>query len=148
MYVKTDKLDIYNDSAIILDKKIPKKIISWITILIILMILFVVFSFVPFNIYKTFVGYIYIEDNNSYVVLSINESDFPINKNNKLYIQNKKYDYEVVMIQEDKLVLNINLDDNLKIQDNQVLLNILKNRTTLFEIIKNKIKRGFGVWKI
>ncbi|MBE6139651.1 MAG: hypothetical protein E7174_04060 [Firmicutes bacterium] len=145
MYVKTDKLDIYNDSAIILDKKIPKKIISWITILIILMILFVVFSFVPFNIYKTFVGYIYIEDNNSYVVLSINESDFPINKNNKLYIQNKKYDYEVVMIQEDKLVLNINLDDNLKIQDNQVLLNILKNRTTLFEIIKNKIKRGFGV---
>ena len=145
MYVKMDKLDIYNDSAIILDKKIPKKIISWITILIILMILFVVFSFVPFNIYKTFVGYIYIEDNNSYVVLSINESDFPINKNNKLYIQNKKYDYEVVMIQEDKLVLNINLDDNLKIQDNQVILNILKNRTTLFEIIKNKIKRGFGV---
>ena len=145
MYVKMDKLDIYNDSAIILDKNIPKKIISWITILIILMILFVVFSFVPFNIYKTFVGYIYIEDNNSYVVLSINESDFPINKNNKLYIQNKKYDYEVVMIQEDKLVLNINLDDNLKIQDNQVILNILKNRTTLFEIIKNKIKRGFGV---
>ena len=46
-----DKLDIYNNSAIILDKKTPKKIISWITILIILTIMFVVFSLIPFNIY-------------------------------------------------------------------------------------------------
>jgi ribosome-binding protein aMBF1 (putative translation factor) len=42
-------------------------------------------------------------------------------------------------------ILKINLDDNLKIQNNQLILNFLKDRTTLFKIIKNKIKKGFGV---
>lgn len=145
MYVKMDKLDIYNDSAIILDKKTPKKIISWITILIILILLFIIFSFLPFNIYKPLVGYVDIVDNNSYLILNINNSDFPVNNNNKLYIKNKKYNYEIVKIEEDKLILRINLDDNLKIQNNMVTVNILKNRTTIFKIIKNKIKKGFGV---
>jgi len=55
MYIG-DKLDIYNNSAIILEKKTPKRIISWITILTIIVVLFVVFSMVPFNIYKPFIG--------------------------------------------------------------------------------------------
>ena len=145
MCVKMDNLDIYNDSAIILDKKTPKKIISWITILIILTILFIIFSFFPFNIYKQLVGYVNIVDNSSYIVLEVNESDFPINKTNKLYIKNKQYNYKIVNIEEDKLILSINLEDNSKIQNNIVTVNILKNRTTLFKIIKNKIKKGFGV---
>ena len=145
MYVKMDKLDIYNDSAIILDKKTPKKIISWITILIILTLLFVMFSFIPFNTYKHLVGYVDIVDNNSYLILNLNNSDFPVNNNNKLYIQNRQYNYKIVMIEEDKLILSINLDNNLKIQNNIVTANILKNRTTLFKLMKNKIKKGFGV---
>ncbi|MBR6690365.1 MAG: hypothetical protein IKL65_03440 [Bacilli bacterium] len=144
MYVE-DKLDIYNDSAIILDKKAPKKIISWITILIVLSIIFVIFSFVPFNVYKPLVGYIDIKGNDSYIVLSLNNSDFPINKDNKLYIKNKQYNFKIVKVQEDKLVIKINLDNNLKVENNIITVNILKNRTTLFKIIKNKIKKGFGV---
>lgn len=144
MYVE-DKLDIYNDSAIILDKKTPKKIISWITILIILTIMFVVFSFIPFNIYKPLVGYIDIIDNKAYIVLTLNQSDFPVNKDNKLYIKNKQYNYEIVKIENDKLILNIDLDNSLKVQNNMLTVNILKNRTTLFKIIKNKIKKGFDV---
>ena len=140
-----DNLDIYNDSAIILEKKTPKKIISWITILIILTILFVVFLFIPFNIYKPLVGYVDITNKSSYLILDFNKSDFPFNKNNELYIKNKKYDYKVVRIEGDKLILNVNLDNNLKVQNNIVTANVLKNRTTLFNIIKNKIKKGFGV---
>ena len=145
MYVKMDKLDIYNNSAIILDKKTPKKIISWITILIILTILFIIFSLIPFNIYKPLIGYVDINNDNSYIVLDIDYSDFPVSNKNKLYIKNKKYDYEIILIEKDKLILDINLEDNLKIQNNIVTVNILKNRTTLFKIIKNKIKKGFGV---
>ena len=144
MYIE-DKLDIYNDSAIILEKKTPKKIISWITILIILTILFVVFSFIPFNIYKPLYGYVDITNNSSYLILDVNNSDFPVNKNNELYIKNKKYNYKIVKIEEDKLILSVNLDNNLKIQNNIITVNILKNRTTLFKIIKSKIKKGFGV---
>ena len=144
MYIE-DNLDIYNDSAIILEKKTPKKIISWITILIILTILFVVFLFIPFNIYKPLFGYVDITNNSSYLILDFDKSDFPFNKNNELYIKSKKYDYKVVRIEENKLILNVNLDNNLKVQNNIVTANVLKNRTTLFNIIKNKIKKGFGV---
>lgn len=144
MYIE-DKLDIYNDSAIILEKKTPKKIISWITILIILTILFVVFSFIPFNIYKPLYGYVDITNDSSYLILDVNNSDFPVNKNNELYIKNKKYNYKIVKIEEDKLILSVNLNNNLKIQNNIITANILKNRTTLFKIIKSKIKKGFGV---
>lgn len=140
-----DKIDIYNDSAIILDKKIPNKIISWITILIILTILFIMFSFIPFNIYKPLVGYVDITNDSSYLILNLNNRDFPINKNKELYIKNKKYNYEIVEIKEDKLILSINLDDNLKIQNNVITVNVLKVRTTLFNIIKHKIKKGLDV---
>ena len=145
MYVKMDKLDIYNNSAIILDNKTPKKIISWITVLIISTILFIIFSFLPFNIYKPLIGYVDIAHDSSYLILNLNSSDFPVNKNNELYIKNKKYYYNIVEIKEDKLILSVNLDANLKIHNNMITVNILKNRTTLFNIIKNKIKKGFGV---
>lgn len=145
MYTKMDKIDIYNDSAIILEKKTPKKIISWITILIILTLIFLFLSFLPFNLYKTKVGYVNIVDNNSYIVLPIDESDFPVHKNKKLFIKNKKYNYKIMKLESDKLILKINLDNNLKIQNNIVKINILKDRTTLFKIIKNKIKKGFEI---
>ena len=145
MNVEMDNLDIYNDSAIILDNKTPKKIISWITILIMLLILFLIFSFIPFNVYKPLIGYVEIKDNNSYLILDINESDFPINKDNKLYIKNEKYDYKIISVKDNKLIISINLSNNLKINGNTITVNILKNRTTLFKIIKNKIKKGFDV---
>ncbi len=144
MYVE-DKLDIYNDSSIILEKKTPKKIISWITILVILFSLFVVFSMVPFNIYKPFMGKVNITDNRTFLELDLNYSGFPVNRYNKLYIKNKEYSYKVVSIKENVLLLDINLDEALKVQNNIVNVNILKDRTTIFKIIKDKIKKGFDV---
>lgn len=145
MYVKMDNLDIYNDSAIILDKKTPRKIISWVTILIILFLLFIIFMFVPFSVYKTFIGNVSIIDDNSYLILDLDSGDFPIDKYKKLYIKSKKYDYEIIGIEDNKLILSINLDDNLKIDKNIITVNILKDKTTLFKLIKNKIKKGFDL---
>ena len=144
MYVG-DKLDIYNDSAIILEKKTPKKIISWITILIILLSLFVVFSIIPFNIYKPIIGKVNITNNKTYIILNTNDSDFPFYKNNKLYIKNKEYNYKIVSIEDNLVLIDINLENNLKIQNNIITVNILKDRTTIFKILKNKIKKGFDL---
>lgn len=145
MYAKMDNIDIYNNSAIMLNKKTPKKITSWITILIILTFIFIIFSFIPFNIYKPLIGYVDITNNSSYLVLNVDDSDFPMNKNNELYIKNKKYDYKIVEISEDNIILDINLENKLKIQNNILTVNFLKERTTIFKIIKNKMKKGFGV---
>ena len=43
------------------------------------------------------------------------------------------------------MLISIKLKDDVKINNNIVVVNILKNRTTLFKIIKNKIKKGFGL---
>lgn len=145
MYVKMDNIDIYNNSAIILNKKVPKSIISWITILFIILVLLIIFFSIPFNIYKSYNSYVSLYNDESYLILSVKENDFPINKGNKLYIKNDKYDYEVISINEDNIVLKVDLKDELKLDSNIVVVNLLSKRTTVFEILKNEIKKGFGL---
>ena len=145
MKEKMDSIDIYNNSAIILNNKIPKKIISWITILVLILVIFIIFSFIPFNIYKSYFGYIKIENNNAYLIANLEDGDFPVIKNKILYINGQKYEYEFIGIEDKELILKIELDESLKIDNNIVRANILKTRTTLFKIIKNKIKKGFGL---
>lgn len=142
MLKKMDDINIYNDSAIILKRKTPKGIISWITILIILLIILTILFSIPFNKYKKINGYVI---NKGYLNLLVSESDFPIYKNKKLYIKEDKYDYEIVDIKDNEVILKIELSDDIKIENNIVEVNILSNRTTVFEILKNKIKKGFGL---
>ena len=139
MKLKEDNIDIYNNSAIILQGTESPFINSWIIILIILSLLFILISFIPFNIYNTYNGYI-IDD-----YIYINEYDFPVNKSNKLYINKDNYKYEVVSIDNENVVLKVKIKDDIKINNNIVVVNILKDRITIFKIIKNKIKKGFGV---
>lgn len=145
MKLKEDNIDIYNNSAIILSNKTPNFINSWIIILVILSLLFIVISFIPFNIYSTYNGFVIHDDKEYYISLNLEKSDFPISKNNKLYIKDKNYKYEILSIKDDNVIIGINLKDDIKINNNIVVVNILKNRTTLFKIIKNKMKKGFDL---
>ena len=145
MKLKEDNIDIYNNSAIILNNKTPSIIKYWIIILILLSLLFIVIIFIPFNIYKSYNGYVIIEGKNSYLNLITNINDFPINKTKKLYIKEDNYKYEIIDIKDNNVILNVNLKDSIKINNNIVTVSILKGRTTLFKIIKNKIKKGFGL---
>lgn len=145
MKLKEDNIDIYNNSAIILTNKTPSIIKYWIIILIILSLVFLMLIFIPFNIYKSYNGYIIIDNNKSYINFTVNKNDFPINKNNKLYINQYSYKYEVINIKDNNVLLDVKLKDKIKINNNIVKINILKDRTSLFKIIKNKIKKGFGL---
>ena len=145
MKLKEDNIDIYNNSALILNNKTPAFVNSWIIILIILSLLFITISFIPFNIYSTHNGYIITDNNESYISLTLEKSDFPINKNNKLYIKNKNYKYKILSIKDNNVLISIKLKDDININNNFIVVNVLKNRTTLFKIIKSKIKKGFDV---
>ena len=61
-----------------------------------------------------------------------------------LYIKDKKYKYKLINIDKKKYILNLKLEDSIKIQNNIVRVNIKKEKTTVFKILKNKIKKGFG----
>ena len=145
MTLKEDNIDIYNNSAIILNNKTPNFIINWIIILILLSLLICIILFIPFNIYKQFNGYIILKDNNSYINLLVNKNDFPLYKNKKLYIEKEKYKYKIISIDDNNTLIKINLKEDIKINNNIVNVSILKDRTILYKIIKNKIKKGFGL---
>ena len=145
MTLKEDNIDIYNNSAIILNNKTPNFIINWIIILILLSLLICIILFIPFNIYKQFNGYIILKDNNSYINLIVNKNDFPLYKNKKLFIEKEKYKYKIISIDDNNTLIKINLKEDIKINNNIVNVSILKDRTILYKIIKNKIKKGFGL---
>ena len=65
----------------------PKFIISWITILITILMLSLIFINIPFNVYKSFNGYIFKYNKKFYIRLLINKSDFPVNKKDILLIR-------------------------------------------------------------
>ena len=145
MKLKEDNIDIYNDSAIILNNKTPSIIKSWIIILIILSLLFISISFIPFNIYKNFTGYVIIDNDKSYININMNETDFPISKKDIMYIKNDKYKYKIMIIEDNNIILKVNLKEDIKINNNVVIVNILKERTSIFKILKDKIKKGFDL---
>ena len=136
-----ESIDIFNNSAIIMNRKTPKKITSWITILLLLIIIILIFSFIPFNIYKRNIGVVFIYNNEYFVDLKLENNDFPIYKNKKLYINNDLYKYEVIKIDNNSVILKINLNEEYKIDGNILNMVILDNRTTIMNIIKFKINR-------
>ena len=148
-----DSIDIFNDSAKIIDDTTPRKIISWITILFILMFLTFIIFLIPFNIYKNYFGIVVVDEEASYVYINYaeyaeyaeyTESDFPFDKSNYLYIDGVKYKYDV-NIDMDNIILKVELDDGININNNLVNISLLKCRTTVFDIIRAKIKKGFGL---
>ena len=141
MKLREYEVDIYNNSGFIINKNISFYEKSWIIVLISLISLFIIFMFIPFNIYKTYNGYI--EDNYMYLILE--NKDFPVNKSNKLYIDNNLYKYKIISIENNIVVIDIELDEDINIENNTFKVNVLKSRTSILKIIKNKIKKGFGL---
>lgn len=145
MKLREDNIDIYNNSAIILNNKTPNFLKNWIIILLLLNIFMVIIMFIPFNIYENYNGYIILKDDNSFINITVNENDFPLYKNKKLYIENEKYKYKIISIKNNNVLVKVHLKEDIKINNNIVNISILKDRTTILKIIKNKIKKGFDL---
>lgn len=139
-------IDIYNNSSVIMLKKVPVKIISWITILLVFLIFILVFGiFFTYNKYEKCIGIV--RGNNIVLELSPDK----INKiKDRLYIDNKKYNFEIkekdYIIIDNKnyyeIVLNINLEDKYKIDNNILEIYIELEKTTLLKEIFDFLKKG------
>ena len=130
---------MYSNSEFILKYKLPKIVNSWLILLKIMTILFIIFMFIPYNTYQNHIGYVEIKNNNSYILL---EKNTPLNKN--LYINGKKYEYKIVD-NKDYIKIKLELEDSLKIDSLYLNVNIRSDRKTLFKVLKNKIKKGIGL---
>ena len=131
--------NIYDNTTFILKYETPKIVKSWLLVLKIFFGLFIIFMFIPYNTYKTYIGYVLLENNQSFILLDRNTT---LNKN--LYINDKKYEYEIVDTY-DYIKIKIDLEEELKINSLYLNISIRSDRKTLFEVLKNKIKKGIGL---
>lgn len=135
-------IDIYTNSSIILERRMPNKIISWIVILILFLIFLLVISFIPINIFRTYSGYVTLENNNQYINFVMGSDDL-IDKKGILYIKNKSIKYEFDSIKEN--MITVLIDSKYLLEPNKLIkINLLCDRTTLLKLIRNKILKGFG----
>lgn len=138
-----EDINVFNYSKIKLMNERPSKIVSWNTILFIILILFIIISiFLKYHIYSDYVGYI---DNNNIRIIIDNKS-FPVKNNYKLYIDNKKYQYEIINIEKKneyyELLIKCNLNKSLLINNNVIKVTFQKETTTFMKEIIKKLKRG------
>ena len=146
--IKMENLNAFNFSKMKLLNEKPSKIISWITILCILSLVFILIS-ILFKINKYYITYGYVEIKDNYnLKIIIDKSSFPIKKNYKLYIEDNKYDYKIININEMDLYYEIlvycNLDNELLINNNILKIKFEIGTTTLMKEFKEKIKKGMN----
>ena len=130
---------MYSNSSFILKCTPPRIINSWLLVLKIILILFIVFLFIPYNTYENYTGVVDIKDNNSFILLP---KDAQLNKN--LYINGNKYEYKVVDT-NNYIKIKLDLEEDLRIRSLYLNVNIRSGKRTLFKVIKEKIKKGFGL---
>lgn len=138
------EIDDYKDSKelFIVNNNYSK---HWKIVLILISLFLTVIFFIPFNIYKNYNAFVSLEENEAYINLMLERRDFPIDLNNKLYIKGVLYNYSIKSISNNIVKIKIDLDENLKIQDNVLLVSLLKDRTTIINILNKKITEGFGL---
>ena len=143
-----NNIDIYRNSNIITLRKTPSIICSWITILIISSVIFVIFSLTfEYKKYLVYDGYV----KNNYVEFYADSRYFD-KKTDYVIIGEEKYQYDVVALEEYvynlgeveywKVVLDIKLPHNLIVENNRFKLNFALEETTLFKSLVKKIKKG------
>ena len=148
-----EAIDIFDNSPLILEKKRPLYIISYLTIiLIVILAIILIASLYEYNPYKSYLGKIVISENDFYINILMEERDVSfLNKN--IIINNKNYKSKIVSISDIAYIgenlkkyyeikIKSDIDDNLIIQNNIIQINIKLPKTTLLkELIKN-IRKG------
>lgn len=141
----------YLHSNVILQKKVP----NYIGYYVLLHILFAIFLLVLFSICKiekktAFIGY-YEKEN---IRIVVDSKFFDLTTKNVL-IQEKSYSYQTnkieVIAYEDGLPslwevwITLDLPEHLKIENNQISLSFIKEKTTILKQIIKQIKKGMNL---
>lgn len=141
-----DNINVFKYSKMRMMSEQPPKVISWITVLIILVFIFIsVGFFYRFDVYSTVIGYVDINDEYNLRII-IDKEEFPIKNDYELYIDNKKYTYEIIDIKESQqiyqVLINCNLEEELLVSNNIITIKLKKGKITLMDVLIKKIKEG------
>ena len=143
------KIDVFNESLNILNKKSNLYIIIWLFLLLLFLVISIsIIIFYKFYEYETFLGYVRKIDDYKIVVYL---KEFSKLNDYELYLEDEKLEFSIYSISEDyyiinnenyyEIVLSVNLKDVYKIENNILNLKIKKEQTTYLK----KIMKGIGL---
>ena len=146
-------IDIFDNSPLILEKKRPLYIVSYLTIiLIVILFIILIGSLYEYNPYKSYLGKVIISENDFYINILMEDRDV-LFLNKDIFINNKSYKSKIISISDIAYIgenlkkyyevrIKSNIDDNLIIQNNIIEISMKLPKTTLLkELIKN-IRKG------
>lgn len=145
-----DSIEVYRNSSIELMNKVPKKIYSWVVILIVSSILvFCLSTLFRYKKYLTYEACI----KNGHIEFYVDNRFFSKLSTKDVVVRDNQYQYTVVAIEEYsynmgkvdywKVVMDANVPNEWIIENNRLELNFLEKETTFAESIINRIKKGF-----
>ena len=153
MHQKYDSLDMFNNSSIVYMKKTNNKIISFITILIVFSILFLLLAiFYKFEVFNIYYGKVYKEEDNTYVVFNVDSDFINVSKRNYLEINKKSIKCHLDSFSDNYILYNnkkywevtysCELPEELSLDNNTLEIRIDRRSTTLFNELRRKVERG------
>lgn len=147
-------INIFDNSKIMFERKSPFLIVSWITILIIFTIIFLIMSiFYEFNRYKSYYGKINKEGDKYYVQLFLEESAIYSFQNDTVLINKKIVSYKIESISDEYYDIGLKhltkemifqITDNYNdLSGNSIIEVVIESpKTTVLKQIIKRIKKG------
>lgn len=144
-----DNIDIYRNSSLFLLRKTPSKIISWILILIVSAVIFLIISLkFKYKNYITYEGII----KNGYLEFYVDNDFFNRHYFNKVVINRKEYSYQIMAFEEYsynlgiadywKVTIKVDVPNEWIIENNRINLLFLRKEETVAQNLIDKIKKG------
>ena len=142
---------IFNNFSYIINKKTSIAIIVWILFLIVGLTLFLLISFTyKYHIYDSYLGYIKKIDNSFYTIIYVPQNEISDLSESDLLVDKKEYSFKIINISEEyyainnnlcyQVILDFNLSEKYLIENNIIEINFKKEKTTIFNEIKKRIK--------
>jgi len=148
------RIDIVNNFPYIINRKTSQSIIIWIMLLLLFFLIFLIIAFnYKYSNYETYLGYVIKNESEYNIVLYVEKNKINSLYNCKLLIEKEAFNFKIKSISKDyyiisntnyyEVILDINLKENWKIENNILNITLEKPKTTIYK----QIKKGIEMWK-
>ena len=143
-------------NLVISDKKIKLPMI--IKIMLLMLLALIIFSLnYKMSIYNIYEARVMENGGDYYVQVLVSMDEKTILDANKILTDGKKYEYEIMSIEDDYVYdgnkvymlvnISMSLDKKDKINNNYLKLKQLRKKELLFKLVLNELKKGMNLWK-
>ena len=151
-YQKYEEIDIYNNSAVIYLRKPSVKISCWVNILVFCILIFICMAlFYEYKISNIYYAKVSIEEEQSYIYMTVDNSFISYKNRNYLNINGEDYPCHLESFSDNYYLVNskkmwdviysCEIPENLKFDGNILQVEINVRKTTIYKEFVNKLRK-------